>query len=89
VKNVASRTTENELQQKTTDSELGATGKEKRAEPKCPFCKSSNVYGVSRVVGYYSIIENWNRSKKAELLQRQQGNYWPKAPEKRETKNES
>ncbi|MFW9924462.1 MAG: anaerobic ribonucleoside-triphosphate reductase [Candidatus Thorarchaeota archaeon] len=44
--------------------------------PSCPYCKSDNVYGVSRVVGYFSIIENWNKSKKAELKRRQKGNYW-------------
>ncbi|MHA1630477.1 MAG: anaerobic ribonucleoside-triphosphate reductase [Candidatus Heimdallarchaeota archaeon] len=45
-------------------------------KPRCPYCGSENVYGMSRVVGYFSIIENWNRSKKAELKRRQQGNYW-------------
>lgn len=44
----------------------------------CPYCGSSNIYGISRVVGYFSIIENWNKSKKAELKRRQQGNYWYK-----------
>ncbi|NHJ49505.1 MAG: hypothetical protein FK733_17075 [Asgard group archaeon] len=44
--------------------------------PNCPYCNSGDVYGMSRVVGYFSIIENWNRSKKAELKRRQQGNYW-------------
>ncbi len=42
---------------------------------KCPNCLSTNVYGMSRVVGYYSIIENWNDSKKAELRDRQNGSY--------------
>jgi hypothetical protein len=42
---------------------------------KCPNCLSTNVYGMSRVVGYYSIIENWNDSKKAELQDRQKGSY--------------
>jgi len=41
----------------------------------CPFCKSKNVYGMSRVVGYYSKIENWNDSKQAEFKARQEGNY--------------
>jgi ribonucleoside-triphosphate reductase len=44
-------------------------------KPICPICKSSNVYGISRVVGYFSIIENWNPSRKAELKRRQKGNY--------------
>lgn len=44
--------------------------------PHCPVCNSDKVYGMSRVVGYFSIIENWNRSKKAELKRRQNGKYW-------------
>ena len=43
--------------------------------PKCPQCGSENVYGISRVVGYYSAIQNWNKSKTAELHDRQKGNY--------------
>jgi len=30
---------------------------------------------MSRVVGYYSMIENWNKSKIGELEDRQRGNY--------------
>ncbi len=41
----------------------------------CPHCGSRNVYGMSRVVGYFSKINNWNGSKKAELKHRQKGNY--------------
>ncbi len=41
----------------------------------CSFCGSSNVYGISRVVGYYSPINNWNLSKQAELDSRQRGDY--------------
>jgi anaerobic ribonucleoside-triphosphate reductase len=44
--------------------------------PRCPYFGSTNVYGISRVVGYFSIIDNWNKSKKAELKRRQEGNYW-------------
>ena len=44
--------------------------------PTCPYCNSDNVYGMSRVVGYFSIIDNWNKSKKSELKRRQKGNYW-------------
>jgi len=42
---------------------------------KCPHCGSENCYGMSRVVGYYSSISNWNGSKQAELRDRQKGNY--------------
>ena len=45
-------------------------------EPTCPSCGSDKVYGISRVVGYFSVIENWNESKKSELKRRQKGNYW-------------
>lgn len=41
----------------------------------CKSCGSENIYGMSRVVGYYSIIENWNGSKQAELVDRKKGNY--------------
>jgi hypothetical protein len=41
----------------------------------CGHCGSSNVYGISRVVGYYSKINNWNKSKSAEFRARQNGNY--------------
>lgn len=44
--------------------------------PNCAHCHSDNVYGMSRVVGYFSVIENWNKSKKAELKRRQEGKYW-------------
>ncbi|MEM0475385.1 MAG: anaerobic ribonucleoside-triphosphate reductase [Candidatus Norongarragalinales archaeon] len=48
---------------------------EKESEPRCPHCGSSNVYGISRVVGYFSRINNWNKSKLAEFRDRQRGNY--------------
>ena len=47
-------------------------------KPKCSYCGSENVYGISRVVGYFSRIDNWNNSKKQELKRRQKGNYWKK-----------
>jgi len=33
------------------------------------------LYQMSRVVGYFSRIDNWNDSKKGELKDRQKGNY--------------
>jgi ribonucleoside-triphosphate reductase len=42
---------------------------------KCSHCGSKNVYGMSRVVGYFSRIDNWNNSKRAEFKHRQKGNY--------------
>ncbi|MCW3980646.1 MAG: hypothetical protein NWF11_04140 [Candidatus Bathyarchaeota archaeon] len=42
---------------------------------KCQQCGSENVVGISRVVGYFSVIDNWNPGKKVELKDRQKGNY--------------
>jgi len=42
---------------------------------KCEHCGSTNVYGISRVVGYFSRINNWNKSKQAEFKSRQKGDY--------------
>ena len=41
----------------------------------CKHCGSDNVYGISRVVGYFSRINNWNKSKRAEFSDRQKGDY--------------
>lgn len=41
----------------------------------CDRCGSTNVDGISRIVGYYSVINDWNKSKKGELKSRQQGAY--------------
>jgi len=48
---------------------------DKKVMPKCPHCGSNNVFGMSRVVGYFSRIDNWNASKLAEFRDRQKGNY--------------
>jgi ribonucleoside-triphosphate reductase len=42
---------------------------------KCDRCGSSDIDGISRIVGYYSVINDWNKSKKGELLAREAGNY--------------
>lgn len=42
---------------------------------KCPNCGSENCYGYSRVVGYFSRINNWNKGKIAEHNDRVKGNY--------------
>jgi len=36
----------------------------------CRACSSDDVYGMSRIVGYYSRINNWNKSKLGELSDR-------------------
>lgn len=36
----------------------------------CPLCGSLNVYGVTRIVGYFSKVQTWNRSKVGELYDR-------------------
>jgi len=42
----------------------------------CPRCGSEQVVGETRVVGYFSKIQNWNKSKRyGELVARQRGYY--------------
>ena len=41
----------------------------------CKHCGSKNVYGMSRVVGFFSKIDDWNDSKRAEFKDRQKGDY--------------
>lgn len=41
----------------------------------CSHCQSHDVYGVTRIVGYYSKINNWNKNKIGELKDRKLGNY--------------
>ena len=41
----------------------------------CNGCGSEDVYGVTRIVGYYSKITNWNKNKIGELKDRHSGNY--------------
>ncbi len=36
----------------------------------CPNCGSLDVYGVTRIVGYFSKVQTWNRSKVGELYDR-------------------
>jgi anaerobic ribonucleoside-triphosphate reductase len=36
----------------------------------CPLCGSLDVYGVTRIVGYFSKVQTWNRSKVGELYDR-------------------
>jgi len=42
----------------------------------CTSCGSNDVYGETRVVGYFSKIQNWNKSKRyGELVARHKGSY--------------
>ncbi|MFW6107267.1 MAG: anaerobic ribonucleoside-triphosphate reductase [bacterium] len=41
----------------------------------CTVCDSPDVYGLTRIVGYYSRITNWNKSKIGELRDRHGGSY--------------
>jgi ribonucleoside-triphosphate reductase len=59
-------------------------GFKRTADQTCKFCGSENVYGISRIVGYYSIIggkikgrqfEGWIKSKQGEFKDRQKGDY--------------
>jgi ribonucleoside-triphosphate reductase (formate) len=36
----------------------------------CPLCGSMSVYGVTRIVGYFSKVQTWNHSKVGELYDR-------------------
>jgi len=42
---------------------------------RCASCDSTDVTGITRIVGYYSRISNWNRSKVGELKDRHRGDY--------------
>jgi len=43
---------------------------------KCAQCGSADVFGETRVVGYFSKIQNWNKSKRyGELVAREKGRY--------------
>lgn len=54
-----------------------ACGQQARGLKKqCPQCGSESVEHITRVVGYFSKIQNWNRSKRqGELPDRQKGQY--------------
>jgi len=41
----------------------------------CSYCHSTDVYGITRIVGYYSKISNWNKNKIGELKDRKSGKY--------------
>ncbi|NOX97964.1 MAG: anaerobic ribonucleoside-triphosphate reductase [Nitrospirae bacterium] len=41
----------------------------------CSYCGKQNVYGITRIVGYFSRVSNWNRSKVGELNDRHKGDY--------------
>ena len=42
----------------------------------CAQCGSEDVFGLTRVVGYFSKIQNWNKSKRfGELVNRHRGQY--------------
>ena len=50
-----------------------------RMEPQlveaCEACGSDDVYGITRIVGYFSRMTNWNKSKIGELRDRHAGQY--------------
>lgn len=37
---------------------------------KCPSCNSSHIEGITRITGYFSTTNNWNKGKMAELRDR-------------------
>jgi ribonucleoside-triphosphate reductase (formate) len=36
----------------------------------CPLCGSTDTYGITRIVGYYSKVSTWNKGKLGELVER-------------------
>ncbi len=46
-----------------------------RLQDHCDYCQSGDVYGITRIVGYFSRISNWNKSKLGELKDRHRGDY--------------
>ena len=36
----------------------------------CPYCQSTNIDGITRITGYFSKINGWNKGKRAELKDR-------------------
>ena len=45
-------------------------------QDRCQKCQSEDVVGETRVVGYFSKVQNWNKSKRyGELLARHAGRY--------------
>lgn len=36
----------------------------------CPLCSSEDVYGITRIVGYFSKVPTWNKGKVGELKER-------------------
>ena len=46
-----------------------------RLQDHCDYCQSKDVYGITRIVGYFSRVSNWNKSKLGELKDRHKGNY--------------
>lgn len=36
----------------------------------CPSCGSNKTEGITRIVGYFSKVQNWNKSKRQELVER-------------------
>lgn len=41
----------------------------------CDFCSSPDVFNITRIVGYFSRVNNWNPSKLGELDDRHRGDY--------------
>ena len=42
---------------------------------RCGYCASPEVHGLTRIVGYFSRVSNWNKSKIGELKDRHRGHY--------------
>jgi len=46
-------------------------------QPKCKYCESENIDGITRITGYFSKVSSWNKGKLGELKERfQSKNYF-------------
>ncbi|MBN2687963.1 MAG: anaerobic ribonucleoside-triphosphate reductase [Deltaproteobacteria bacterium] len=42
----------------------------------CPFCRSDEVEGISKITGYFSKLSSWNKGKRAELRDRKHSGHF-------------
>ena len=55
---------------RSSPSARAATARRRGLPTQCPLCGSMDVYGVTRIVGYFSKVQTWNHSKIGELYDR-------------------
>jgi anaerobic ribonucleoside-triphosphate reductase len=55
----------------TTCTTCGRTAR--GLSPQCPYCRSTEVEGITRITGYFTKISSWNKGKLGELRDRHRG----------------